>query len=343
MTAKKLLEIAAAEVGYKEKESLAQLDDPGANAGDGNYTKYARDLHAAGYYQGNKQGYAWCDVFVDWCFLQLCGSRVKAEEITCQTGLYGAGCDWSAKYYKQQGRFYTSDPEPGDQIFFENFSHTGIIEEVGYGYITTIEGNANNQVVRRKYSTGSSKIDGYGRPKFDPVQKPVEPVEKPEAAAPLEIGDVVVFTGTKHYISANSGTGSSCKPGKATVTAKKEGAQHPIHLIKVSGEGSTVYGWVDVEDIKVLQPETPEPPKTPEPPAENCGFSLPTLKKGSKGESVRALQILLIGNGCSCGSYGADGDYGAATEAAVIKYQGKKGLPVSGICDTATWAQLLGV
>lgn len=335
-TAKELLKIAAAEIGYKEKESNSQLDNPSANEGDANYTKYARDLHAAGYYQASKQGFAWCDMFVDWCFLQLCGSRAKAEEITCQTGLYGAGCEWSAKYYKQQGRFYTTDPQPGDQIFFNNYAHTGIVEKIENGVITTIEGNTSNKVARRTYSVVSSRIDGYGRPKFD-VENSVESVETPEAAAAPEIGDIVNFTGFRHFISANSGTGHSCKPGKARVTAIKEGAQHPYHLIKQPGGGSTVYGWVDAEDIETLQPETPEPP------AEPCNLSIPTLKNGSKGATVGALQILLIGNECSCGSYGVDGDFGTATENAVMMYQDKQGLPVSGICDAATWAELLGL
>lgn len=180
-TVKQLLRIAAAEIGYKEKETNSQLDNPGANAGDANFTKYARDLAAAGYYQASKQGYAWCDVFVDWCFLQLCGSKAKAEDLICQTGLYGAGCEWSAKYYKQQGRFFTSNPKPGDQIFFNNYSHTGIVEKIANGVITTIEGNTSNMVARRTYSIGSGAIDGYGRPKYD-VENSVESVEKTDVA-----------------------------------------------------------------------------------------------------------------------------------------------------------------
>ena len=263
ITAKALLEIAAKEIGYKEKKTNSQLDDPGANAGDANFTKYARDLHAAGYYQASKQGFAWCDMFVDWCFLQMCGNRTKAEEITCQTGLYGAGCEWSARYYREQGRFFTSDPKPGDQIFFNNYAHTGIVETIGYGKITTIEGNTSNQVARRTYSVGSSSIDGYGRPKYD-VENSVESVEKPGTAAALEIGDVVTFTGSRHYISANTGTGKSCKPGTAKITAKNEGATHPYHLIKVAGGGSTVYGWVNAADIAELKQEAePEAPADP--------------------------------------------------------------------------------
>ena len=165
-TAEKLLKIAAAEIGYREKETNSQLDNPSANAGDANYTKYARDLAAAGYYQASKQGFAWCDMFVDWCFLQLCGSKAAAEEMICQTGLYGAGCDWSARYYREQGRFFTSDPKPGDQIFFNNYAHTGIVERIVNGVITTIEGNTSNQVARRTYSINSSRISFMGLRKY---------------------------------------------------------------------------------------------------------------------------------------------------------------------------------
>ncbi|MCM1222676.1 MAG: CHAP domain-containing protein, partial [Lachnospiraceae bacterium] len=64
----KLLATAQAEEGYLEKASNSQLDNPAANAGQNNWTKYARDLDALGrVYNGKKNGYAWCDVFVDWC------------------------------------------------------------------------------------------------------------------------------------------------------------------------------------------------------------------------------------------------------------------------------------
>lgn len=257
LTANELLKIAAAEIGYKEKATNSQLDNPGANAGNANFTKYARDLAASGYYQASKQGFAWCDMFVDWCFLQMCGNRTKAEEITCQTGLYGAGCEWSARYYREQGRFFTSDPKPGDQIFFNNYAHTGIVEKIVGNVITTIEGNTSNQVARRTYSVGSRAIDGYGRPRYD-VENSVEDVENMGAASALEIGDVVTFTGSRHYISANTGTGKSCKPGTAKITAKADGAAHPYHLIKVAGGGSTVYGWVNASDIAELKQEPEE-------------------------------------------------------------------------------------
>ena len=68
---------------------------------------------------------------------------------------------------------------------------------------------------------------------------------------------------------------------------------------------------------------------------------LHTLKNGSKGNSVKALQMLLIGNGYSCGNCGVDGDFGPATQAAVKKYQKAHGLSADGIVGEKTWTALL--
>ena len=66
--------------------------------------------------------------------------------------------------------------------------------------------------------------------------------------------DIVDFTGTVHYASANAVSGSACKAGVARVSKTAKGS-HPYHLIRVSGGGSTVYGWVDEADIKGLHKE----------------------------------------------------------------------------------------
>ena len=178
-TVGKLIKIAEAEVGYLEKETNANLDSKTANAGDENYTKYARDLRKAGYYNGNKNGYAWCDVFVDWLFYQLCGKdATKAQKMICQTGPYGAGCTWSARYYRNAGRFYTT-PKVGDQIFFGSKGseyHTGIVYKVSNTKVYTIEGNTSGAsgvvangggVCKKSYTLIHSKIAGYGRPLYD--------------------------------------------------------------------------------------------------------------------------------------------------------------------------------
>ena len=67
------------------------------------------------------------------------------------------------------------------------------------------------------------------------------------------------------------------------------------------------------------------------------------LKKGCTGEDVRALQILLIGRGYDCGKYGADGDFGSATDKAVRAYQKDKGQTVDGVVGKVAMSGLLGV
>lgn len=67
-----------------------------------------------------------------------------------------------------------------------------------------------------------------------------------------EVGAVVQFNGDKHYSSANANKGTECRKGKAKITQHAKGAKHPYHLIKVEGSKSTVYGWVDADDISPL-------------------------------------------------------------------------------------------
>lgn len=74
-----------------------------------------------------------------------------------------------------------------------------------------------------------------------------------------------------------------------------------------------------------------------------CTVEVSVLKKGSKGSDVKSMQILLIGHGFSCGSYGADGSLGSATDSAVRAFQKANGLEVDGCCGPKTWAKLLGV
>ena len=186
-TASKLVAIAEAEVGYLEKKSNADLDSKTSNAGSKNYTKYARDLHSAGYYQANKNGYEWCEVFNDWCHWIASGKDAKlAQEVIYQKGLYGAGCVWSAKCYRDAGRFY-STPKVGDQIYFGtkgNETHTGIVYKVDGSKVYTIEGNTSGAsgviangggVCKKSYSLSYDKIVGYGRPNYEvETVKPTE-------------------------------------------------------------------------------------------------------------------------------------------------------------------------
>jgi hypothetical protein len=90
-------------------------------------------------------------------------------------------------------------------------------------------------------------------------------------------------------------------------------------------------------DAEVVQPKPVEEKE------EVCSVNIKVLKKGAKGNEVKSLQILLNGYGYSCGSSGADGSFGPATDKALRAYQKAKGLTVDGVCGPATWSKLLGV
>lgn len=66
----------------------------------------------------------------------------------------------------------------------------------------------------------------------------------------------------------------------------------------------------------------------------------PTLRKGSKGSAVKEAQELLLAHGYDLPNYGADGDYGDETVAAVKKFQKANGLDVDGICGPKTLTAL---
>lgn len=190
--AETVVKVALAEDGYLEKASNKNLDNKTANAGKKNYTKYARDLDAiSGFYNGKKQGFAWCDVFVDWCFVQAFGVD-DGKRLLCQPGKsLGAGCGYSMNYYKNKGQFHTS-PAIGDQIFFksgDSIAHTGLVYDVDKSYVYTVEGNtssasgvvANGGCVRKKkYKLTASSIVGYGRPAYDVEEKTETPAESNE-------------------------------------------------------------------------------------------------------------------------------------------------------------------
>lgn len=175
-----MIQVAILEIGYMEKKSNAYLDDKTANAGNGNYTKYARDLWEAvpHFYQGSKQGFDWCTTWYDWCLYVACGRDSSyAQAAKYYTGPYGAGCQYAAGYYKAAGAWYTY-PMRGDQIFFgapDSIQHTGLVERVENGKVYTIEGNSNNMVRRCTYDITASNIVGYGRPRYDGDHEPVDP------------------------------------------------------------------------------------------------------------------------------------------------------------------------
>ena len=175
-----VIDIAISQIGYHEKASNRDLDDFTANSGSGNFTKYSRILDSIeGFYNGLKQGFPWCDQFIDAIFTLAYGVDT-AMKLLCQPwGSAGAGCEYSAGYFKAAGQFYDY-PEPGDQIFFDyggGINHTGIVIAVTAFNVVTVEGNADDMVKQCTYSRSASIIAGYGRPDWSIDGDGTEPCE----------------------------------------------------------------------------------------------------------------------------------------------------------------------
>lgn len=151
----KVLDLARSELNYHESGS--------------NMTKYASAYNFDNWLYGfDMNGQPWCDYFVDWLFMVCFGFDVGSAMTYQFAGCSGAACSASASYYRSNGAFY-SNPEVGDQIFFYvdgDINHTGIVEQIENGYVTTIEGNSSDMVRRNKYPIVHSTIAGYGRPRW---------------------------------------------------------------------------------------------------------------------------------------------------------------------------------
>lgn len=134
-----------------------------------------------------------------------------------------------------------------------------------------------------------------------------------------------VFTGTE----SDHGHVGLYIGGGVVIEAK--GTQAGVIKSKVTDKKWTYWG-----ELKGVEyGDSPEPTPTPPTPE-----TKPTLRRGDKGAYVTLAQTELINKGYSCGSYGADGDFGKATEVAVKAFQQDHGLKVDGIIGVQTWAAL---
>lgn len=203
---------------------------------------------------------AWCSTFAS--AVAIAAGMTDIIPTEC-------GCGKHIELFKKLGSWQEDDayvPKPGDYIFYDwqdsgvgdctgSADHVGIVEKVSGTSITVIEGNYSDSVKRRTISVNGRYIRGYGVPKYGGKEATgggTATDAAPTKGGGCKVGDIVTFTGERHYTSANSTVGKPCKPGKAKVTQVYQPlvSRHPYHLVAVSGGGSTVYGWVDAADIK---------------------------------------------------------------------------------------------
>ena len=210
---------------YKNNVVNTAKGEEGYTEGSNNWNKYADyiDHNYPNFYNYPKQNVEWCEVFFDYCVLVNCSSEEEAEYVLCQPKKSaGAGCKESYAYYKKAGRV-GKEPKLGAQIYFgsseSTIKHTGIVTNVTPDKVYTMEGNSGNQVKAHSYTIKSSKIFGYGYPRYSDEVKPEpqpapEPTLKPTASGCYRVqtnsGTILKIrqeptTKSKHIGSINNG------------------------------------------------------------------------------------------------------------------------------------------
>ena len=122
-----------------------------------------------------------------------------------------------------------------------------------------------------------------------------------------------VTSSTVYTIEGNTSGASSLVTNGGGVKKKS----YSLTSSYIDGYGSVDYSAIEGADITV-----------PETVVLKLGDRL--LSNGDEGEDVKELQQALISLGYSCGSYGADGEFGDCTEMAVRAFQKDHGCEVDG-------------
>jgi SH3-like domain-containing protein len=140
----------------------------------------------------------------------------------------------------------------------------------------------------------------------------------------------VFATVTVDELNVRQGPGTSYK----AIKTLKKGAV--VEILEVDGNwGRFADGWISIKPAYV-KIETKLNRIM-------ANIALPILVRGDKGDTVKAAQELLMGEGYDLEGYGADSSFGGATERTVEAFQKKVGIPVTKVIDEATWKALLHI
>ncbi|WP_295749559.1 CHAP domain-containing protein [uncultured Oscillibacter sp.] len=162
MTAEKVLAVARGELGNTESPAGS------------NRTKYGKWF--------GLDGYAWCMMFVMWCFSQVVALKLLPKRT--------ASCGDLMRAAKAAGCWVTKDYRPGDVVIYDfpggaATDHTGIIEKVTLTGVVAIEGNtseagsqSNGGMVCRK-TRPYSQIVGVVRPNYQKEDKRMDNTPSP--------------------------------------------------------------------------------------------------------------------------------------------------------------------
>ena len=299
-----VINVASEEVGYLEKSWAAYNENPDviydktAGAGSDNVTKYAKEMDDLEVYNGPKQGYAWCKVFVDWVLTTALGLD-RAGQL-----LYGwtAGVTQAYNWFRDNGQI-ANTPKIGDLIIFGDCDHIGIVVDYDDSRVYTIEGNTSGAtglvangggVAQKSYSRWSSYIKCYARPEYDGEPGPTPP-EPPTPSGDPQIADIQQWLRDAYGLDVN--------------VDGYYGPQTKMYLtMAYQMELNAQFGYdLDVDGIF----------------GQDTYNHTPIVGYGAEGDITRIIQSMLYCRGYN--PNGIDGIYGSDTKDAVMTFQANQG------------------
>lgn len=197
----KFIEVAEGEIGVCEPK------------GDDKYISYYNKVGGMSF----SMNVAWCAMFITWCKAMAGIDKNIIPNF--------ASCDLEKKWFMDKnlwkiGKAYGGayEPKRGDIVFFSSgynindSTHVGIVTSLSGNAVSTIEGNTNNTVARRSYSTGSKYIIGYGTPKYEECYKSYT-VQKGDSL--WKIAKLMLGSGARYteIIKLNNMTDTVIRPG----------------------------------------------------------------------------------------------------------------------------------
>lgn len=221
--------------------------------------------------------------------------------------------EWYFNQYKDRSQ-YSAAQEAQALRWKEEAERVWDCQGLADGYVSEMTGVKVNVRARNNYASWCG-VKGEGN---IPADRRVR-----GAAVFMDNGSYI------HHVGFLVRPVDADKPEGDWWVVEARGVMYGVVRTKLSGRKWNKWGWMtkyfeytlEIEDV----------------PAEYGGRN---LRRGMTGADVAALQADLISLNYSVGRWGADGEFGSATESALLAFQHDHGLVEDGIAGPKTYAKL---
>ena len=326
MKVQKVIDVSRKYLGYIEKASNANLDSKEGNKGTKNYTRFSRDVNAAGLM--GCQGQAWCGTSQFAFEIEAYGvdQALKNWNMTRKTYV-GYNCFSTYNTFKKAGKV-SKVPKLGCLVIF-TFSHMGRVIDIQGNKITTIEGNTSaktydrngGMVAMKTYSINDPKIKGFCIIDYD------ETATKPTASTPAKNSVEANVKKGQKWLNSNYPEQIKLYCGALLAEDGDCGEKTRAACIAV---------WKDLMNRKygaALNPKNSNFLSSSKKAAKKA-----EIKKGSSGTLVLIAQLILSAKGFYTGAMNAK--WGGDIDEAVEAFQRSEGLAVDRIIGANSWFAL---